>query len=84
MEINRLPVWIISRVERATVHIKLVREHQCPLIAWVHVGFLGICALGCMKVDEAPISGNGRDLSSCVYPAQIEPSLICELLGEEM
>ena len=84
MQINRFPVWVISRVECPAIRIELIREHQHPLVVLIHIRFLRIYVFGRITIYEAKIAWNFRNLPCRIDSPQIEAALCCLWLGEEV
>lgn len=58
MQVNRLPVRVVTRVEASSVGVKLVAEDKVPLGA-ILKGRPGVRRLGSIAVDEAKVSCKG-------------------------
>lgn len=82
MKIDRLPVWIVARVERPTILIELVGEDELPVLARLQVN-VGLCVVRRVDVNETPVSGNRRHLARGVDSSKVESTVGRDrLLGE--
>lgn len=66
MEISRLPVWIIPRVEGTPVYVEFLQEDKLKQLS-ISVGLLSVCFLGGVEVCSAgSASGSCRALSCSI------------------
>lgn len=71
MEIDGLPVRVVSRIERTTVDVELVAEDELPLLAGDEVR-ISVLRLWCIGVDKTPVARHRGNLAGCIDPTQIE------------
>ena len=67
VQVDRLPVRVVPRVERPPVRVELVAEDERPGRAG-HVVYLRPCGGRGVLVDEAPVAGDRGHLAGRVQP----------------
>lgn len=82
MEINSLPVRIVSGVKGAAIGIEFVRKYENKLFAG-SIGCLGHGRSGCLKIDETVVSGNIGDLACSIGSSEVETTLVCLLFATQ-
>lgn len=68
MQINSLPVRIVSWIKGTTFRLEFIRKHQLPRLSGRR--HLGVCRSGRIRVDEAEIAYQGRDLPATINTAE--------------
>ena len=71
VQIDRFPIWIITRVKRSAIRIKLVTKNELPLSA-IGERCLCVCALWRFEVDELPVSCHARHLAGRIRHSEGE------------
>ena len=82
VEINSLPVRIVSGVKSAAIGIEFIREHQNKLFAW-GVGFHGHGRSWSFEVDETVVSCDIGHLTRGVGSSKVETTLVCLLCATQ-
>ena len=59
VQVDRLPVRVVPRVEAAPVDVELVTEDKLPLLSFAEVGER-VRVLGRVAIDEAPVPCEAR------------------------
>jgi hypothetical protein len=63
VQINSLPIWIVTRVEGSSIDIELVRKHELHLLRRIPPRRFSVSLFGCIVVYEPIVAPNYWDLS---------------------
>jgi hypothetical protein len=84
IQINCLPVWVISGPEGSSIDIKLIREDEIPLLRGVLKRWLSVCALGRRGIDETDVVDQFGNLTTGICTTIVERALCCLVLHREV
>ena len=83
MQVYCFPKRIVSWVERSTILIELVGEHQDHFVV-VLSRLISESFLGCISIDHLVIARQFWDLTGCVDATDVKTTLRGELLRQKV